>query len=93
MSLAIVNGLITSIMLETIILFNQIGLKKAFNTAIGMSFLSMIAMECSMNLVDFIIMGGAKLNPLTIIAMLIASFLTPLPYNYWSLKTFGISCH
>ena len=93
MGLAIINGLITSIMLETIILLNQMGLRKAFSTAIGMSFISMIAMECSMNLVDLIMMGGAKLNLITIIAMLIAGFFTPLPYNYWRLKAFGISCH
>ena len=93
MGLAIINGQITSIMLETIILLNQMGLRKAFSTAIGMSFISMIAMECSMNLVDLIMMGGAKLNLITIIAMLIAGFFTPLPYNYWRLKAFGISCH
>ena len=93
MGLAIINGLITSIILETIILLNQMGLRKAFSTAIGMSFISMIAMECSMNLVDLIMMGGAKLNLITIIAMLIAGFFTPLPYNYWRLKAFGISCH
>ena len=93
MGLAIINGLITSIILETSILLSQMGLRKAFSTAIGMSFISMIAMECSMNLVDLIMMGGAKLNLITVIAMLIAGFVTPLPYNYWRLKAFGISCH
>ncbi len=93
MSLAIINGLITSIMLETIILFKQLGLKKAFNTAIGMSFISMVAMECSMNIVDWMLMGGAKLSIPTIAAMLLAGFLTPLPYNYWRLKVYGVACH
>ena len=41
MTLAIINGLITSIILETIILMRQnFDFRKAFNTAIGMSFIS-----------------------------------------------------
>ena len=54
MSLAIVNGLLTSILLETFILSRQMILKEAFKVAIGMSFISMIAMEISMNLIDVI---------------------------------------
>ena len=57
MTLAIINGLITSIILETIILYRQMNLKEAFNTAIGMSFLSMLAMEIAMNTVDVIFAG------------------------------------
>ena len=45
MALAIVNGLMTSIALETVILRPQMGLGPAFRTAIGMSFISMVAME------------------------------------------------
>ena len=93
MSLAVINGLITSIMLETIILSRQMVFRQAFHTAIGMSFISMVAMECSMNLVDWILMGSAKLNLITIFVMLIAGFLTPLPYNYWRLKALGKACH
>ena len=53
MILAIINGLITSIILETIILMKQnFDFKKAFHTAIGMSFISMISMEVAMNLTD-----------------------------------------
>ena len=37
MSLAIFNGLVTSILLETIILARQMSLKFAFKTAIGLS--------------------------------------------------------
>ena len=37
------------------------GLKKAFQTAIGMSFLSMIAVEISMNMVGWLVVGSAKL--------------------------------
>ena len=93
MILAIINGIITSLVLETVILFNQMGLKKAFQTAIGMSFLSMIAMEISMNTVDWLVVGSAKLIWWVIPLMLIAGFLTPWPYNYWRLKKYQISCH
>ena len=50
MSLAIINGLISSIILETVILLKQMNFKDAINTAFGMSFISMIGMELSMNL-------------------------------------------
>ena len=93
MILAIVNGIITSLILETIILFNQMGFKKAFQTAIGMSFLSMIAMEISMNMVDWLVVGSAKLIWWVIPLMLIAGFLTSWPYNYWRLKKYQLSCH
>ena len=52
MILAIVNGLLTSIALETFILARQMDLRAAFRTAIGMSFISMISMEAAMNAVD-----------------------------------------
>ena len=92
MGLAIVNGLITSVILETIILSFQISLKKAFQTAIGMSFISMISMEVAMNLVDYLMTGGAKVNLQVIPFMLIAGFITPWPYNYWRLKKIGKGC-
>ncbi len=93
MSLAIIAGLTTSIILETFILSRQMVLKLAFKTAIGMSFISMIAMEIAMNSMDYALTGGAKLTPTVIPLMLIAGFLTPLPYNYWRLKSLGKSCH
>jgi hypothetical protein len=93
MTLAIINGLITSILLETFILFRQMPLKAAFQTAIGMSLISMISMEAAMNLTDFIATGGAKLTWWVIPLMLIAGFITPLPYNYWRLKALGKACH
>ena len=93
MVLAIINGLITSIILETVILSSQMQLKKAFQTAFNMSFLSMIAMEISMNTVDWIIVGSAKLVWWVIPLMLIAGFIVPLPYNYWRLKKYQIACH
>ena len=58
MTLAIINGLITSIILETIILSKQMNIKEAFNTATGMSLISMISMEVSMNIVDVVFAGG-----------------------------------
>ena len=93
LSLAILNGLITSIVLETFILSRQMPFKSAFNTAIGMSLISMISMELAMNLVDLVITGGAVLTLQVIPVMLMAGFLTPLPYNYWRLKKYGKSCH
>ena len=93
MVLAIINGLITSIALETIILFRQMNIKQAFQTAIGMSFISMISMEVSMNAVDWIIIGGAEIVWWVIPFMLIVGFLTPWPYNYWRLKKFNVACH
>jgi len=93
MILAIVNGLITSIILETVILSRQMVIFLAFKTAVGMSFISMISMEVSMNAVDWILLGEAKLVWWAVPIMLLAGFLTPWPYNYWRLKKFNVSCH
>ena len=93
MSLAIINGIITSIILETVILSRQMFLSKAFKTAIGMSLISMISMELSMNAVDWLILGEAKLVWWIIPIMLFVGFLTPWPYNYYRLKKHNISCH
>ena len=93
MSLAILNGLITSIILETIILARQMTLKLAFKTAIGMSLISMIAMEAAMNITDVVLTGGAILTWWVVPFMLFAGFITPLPYNYWRLKALGKACH
>ena len=93
MSLAIVNGIITSIALETVILLRQMVLSAALKTALGMSLISMISMELSMNIVDFILVGGAKLTIWVIPIMLFVGFITPLPYNYWQLKFHGRACH
>ena len=93
MTLAIINGLLTSIALETVILARQMTLKLAFKTAIGMSLISMVGMETAMNLTDFIMTGGAKLTWWVLPFMLAAGFIAPLPYNYWRLKALGKSCH
>ena len=94
MILAIINGLITSIALETYILTRQnFKLEKAIQTAFGMSFISMISMEVAMNLTDFLLTGGAKLTWWVMPIMLVVGFLTPWPYNYYKLKKYNISCH
>ena len=94
MTLAIINGLITSIALETTILIKQkFSFKNAIKTAFGMSFISMISMEVAMNLTDYLITGGAVLNWYVIPIMLVVGFITPLPYNYYKLKKYNISCH
>ena len=94
MTLAFINGLITSIILETIILLRQnLNFSKAFKTALGMSFISMISMEIAMNVTDVILTGAAILNWWVVPIMLIVGFLTPWPYNYWRLKKYNIACH
>jgi len=94
MTLAIINGIITSIILETIILIKQnFTFKNAFKTAVGMSLISMISMEAAMNLTDYLLTGGAMLTWWVIPIMLIAGFVTPWPYNYWRLKKFNQACH
>lgn len=93
MLLAIINGLITSIILETIILIKQMSFSKALKTALGMSFISMVSMELAMNLTDVVLTGGAMITWWVIPIMLTVGFLTPLPYNYWRLKKYNVSCH
>jgi hypothetical protein len=94
MVLAIINGLITSIILETIILIKQgFSFYGALKTASGMSLISMLSMEIMMNYTDYLLTGGAILNWWIVPIMLIVGFLTPWPYNYWRLKKLNINCH
>ena len=93
MALAIVNGLITSVALETFILSKQMNFSEALKTALGMSFISMVAMEIAMNITDVILTGGAILTWWAMPIMLLVGFLTPWPYNYWRLKKYNESCH
>ena len=94
MVLAIINGIITSIILETIILLRQnFSFKLAFKTAVGMSLISMISMEIAMNATDYFLTGGAILTWWVIPIMLVVGFVTPWPYNYWRLKKFNEACH
>ena len=94
MSLAIFNGLLTSILLETFILLKQkFSFRDAIKTAFGMSFISMISMEIAMNLTDYFLTGGAILTWWVVPIMLAVGFITPWPYNYWRLKKFNEACH
>ena len=94
MILAIINGIITSIILETIILIRQnFAFYLALKTATGMSLISMISMEVAMNTTDYFLTGGAILTWWVIPIMLFVGFVTPWPYNYWRLKKFNEACH
>lgn len=100
MVLAIVAGLCTSVMLETLILrFREnFSWKQAAGTALGMSMISMIGMEIAMNTTDFLITGGeaAFRDPTYWAAFgvaLIAGFMAPLPYNFYRLKKHQKHCH
>ena len=94
MVIAIINGIITSIILETIILLRQnFSLKLAFKTAVGMSLISMVSMEIAMNATDYFLTGGAILTWWVVPIMLAVGFVTPWPYNYWRLKKFNEACH
>ena len=94
MILAIINGIITSIILDTIVLMKQdLDFSKALRIAIGMSFISMISMEITMNLTDYFLTGGAILTWWVVPIMLAVGFVTPWPYNYWRLKKFNEACH
>ena len=92
MLIAIINGIVTSIILETIILLKQMNFSNAINTAFKMSIISMVVMEVCMNAVDLVFAGGV-INLWIIPFMLIAGFLSPLPYNYYRLKKYNESCH
>ena len=89
MSLAVFNGLLTSIALETAILRDQIAVKVGLKTALGMS---MISIKVSMNFIYVLLTGGAKLTLWIMPVMLIIEFVLPLPYNYWRLKKWSIDC-
>ena len=94
MILAMVNGIITSIILETVILLKgKMGLKESLKTAIGMSLISMLAMEAAMNLTDYFITGGAMITPKALFFSFLAGFIAPYPYNYWRLKKYHRACH
>jgi len=93
--LPLVNGLATSVMLETAILMRgQMDFRNALSTAFGMSFISMLMMEIAMEITDLLFtQGELGLMPLAIPFMLLVGFLTPWPYNYWRLKKYGQACH
>jgi hypothetical protein len=65
----------------------------AIKTALGMSLISMISMELAMNLVDYLLTGGAIFKLWVLPIALFFGFITPWPFNYWRLKKLGKSCH
>ena len=77
MTLAIINGLITSVILETVILSRQMKLTIAFKTAIGMSLISMISMDPT---------KGGRVAPLRGV-----EYSTPLSYDLEESKVPGKS--
>jgi len=93
--LPLINGLITSVMLETgILMRGQMDFRNALSTALGMSFISMLMMEIAMEITDLLFTNGELgMSPLAIPFMLIVGFMTPWPYNYWRLKKYGQACH
>lgn len=93
--LPLINGLATSVMLETFLLIRgQMDFRNALSTAFGMSFISMLMMEIAMEITDLLFtQGELGMNPIAIPFMLIVGFLTPWPYNYWRLKKYGMACH
>lgn len=100
MVLATIAGLCTSILLETILLRvrEKFNWALALQTALSMSFISMVAMELAMNTSDFMMTGGKAAfgNPMYWMALavsLVVGFLAPLPYNYYKLKKYNKACH
>lgn len=100
MGLAMLAGLTTSVIFETILLHlkENFPWKEALTTAFSMSFLSMLAMELAENATDFMLTGGnvPMSDPFYWTALacaLVAGFLVPLPYNYYKLKKYGKACH
>lgn len=93
MGLAMINGLLASIALETSLLCRQMPASRAIKTALEMSFISMLAMELAMNLTDYLLVGAAALTWWSVVPSLVAGFITPWPLNYWRLKRYGKSCH
>jgi len=93
--LPLINGLATSVMLETILLMRgQMDFRGALSTAFGMSFISMLMMEIAMEITDLLFTGGQLgMNYYALPLMLLVGFLTPWPYNYWRLKKLGKACH
>ncbi len=92
MPIAIINGIFTSIILETILLLRTIPFKEAFKIATGMSLISMIAMELAMNFTDVFLEGALVLSFSSILPVLIVGFIVPWPYNYWRLVKYNKNC-
>ncbi|KAJ5771314.1 uncharacterized protein N7511_003365 [Penicillium nucicola] len=101
MAMSMASGITTSIILETVLLrrgADQLPWVRAARTAMGMSMVSMLAMEIAENLVDYHLTGGlvAFGDPkfwLAAVVSMGAGYLAPLPYNYLRLRKYGKACH
>eukprot|EP00038_Savillea_parva_P016573 m.225056 g.225056 ORF g.225056 m.225056 type:complete len:269 (+) comp34739_c0_seq1:82-888(+) len=97
LALPLVNGLLTSVALETALLArgpDGLPFKQALETAVGMSFISMLVMEVAMEATDLWFTGGSlTVAPAAMPLMLAAGWLAPLPYNYHRLAKYGKACH
>lgn len=95
------SGITSSVVLETVLLRrgpDNLSWKKALQTAMGMSMVSMVAMELAENAVDYHLTGGmiSFEDPKFWVAAMLsigAGFLAPLPYNYARLRKYGKACH
>ena len=92
MPIAIFNGIVTSILFETILLSRNMKFKEALKTATGMSLISMISMELAMNFTDIFLEGALVLSLSSIIPVLVVGFIVPWPYNYWRLVKYNKGC-
>lgn len=99
MTLAILMGLLTSVLFETIMLKVKEGFAwiAGLRMAFSMSFLSMLGMEIAENTTDYFLTGGTVTpsepyywGALSI--SLVVGFLAPLPYNYYKFKKHGHAC-
>jgi len=100
MGVAMLCGLTTSVMLETVLLKlrEKFDWTTALHTALSMSFLSMLAMELAENATDYFLTGGTAMphEPYfwgALAASLAAGFAVPLPYNYFKLRKYNKACH
>ncbi len=94
-------GITTSILLETSLLHlgkDRLPWGAAARTAMGMSLVSMLAMEATENMVTLGLSDASTsiTSPgfwaITAVSMA-AGFVAPLPYNYIRLKLWGKACH
>ena len=92
MPIAIINGIITSIILETLLLLRSMNFQDSIKMATGMSMISMISMEFAMNITDIMLEGSLVLSLSSVLPVLIVGFIVPWPYNYWRLVKHNKSC-
>lgn len=92
---AVLMALITSVGLETFILIKKMAFKEAIKVAFGMSFISMIMMETTANVINILFAGGNRLiiTWWSLLPSMLAGFLSAWPYNYYKIKKYGKSCH